>query len=86
MKKDNYAKPFATAFLQVMFVCSNTVMVAEKNWPGIAICSFLISLLWTMNVRAALGSWQTRIVYCVGAMMGALTGVQISHEFLTLLK
>ncbi|WP_342088030.1 hypothetical protein [Dyadobacter sp. OTU695] len=76
--KENW-KPFSTAFLQVMFVCSNTVMVAKENYAGIVTCSFLISLLWTMNVRAALGSWQSRLFYCAGASLGAIVGVFISQ-------
>jgi uncharacterized membrane protein len=75
-------RAFTTAFLQVMFVCSNTVMIAKQNYPGIVICSFLISLLWTMNVKAALGTWQTRMFYCAGASSGALVGVIISNWIL----
>lgn len=75
-------KAFLTAFLQVMFVCSNTVMIAKVNYAGIAVCSFGISFLWTMNVRAALGSWELRIAYCLGATSGAIFGVLVSNGIL----
>jgi len=75
-------KAFFTAFLQVLFVCSNTVMIAKGNYYGILVCSLLISLFWTFNVRAAMGNWQTRALYCSGAALGSITGVYFSHLIL----
>ena len=73
-------KPFSTAFLQVMFVCANTLMIAKLFYPGVIICSFCISLLWTFNVRSALGNWKERLLYCLGATLGSVTGLYLSSE------
>lgn len=75
-------KLFTTGFLQVLFVAINTVFIANLFYIGIIISSFLISFLWTLNVRSVtFGSKLDRIIYALGASTGCITGVLISNLF-----
>lgn len=70
---------FLTAFFQVALVSANTFFVAQLAWVGIAVASFGISYLWTLNVkRISVGSMSDRLAYSTGAMLGGLTGVLAS--------
>ena len=69
-----YAKPFISGFPQVFMVTATTYFVAHGNLPAAAITSFFISLVWTFNVRHALGDWPTRLTYCSGASSGTAVG------------
>ena len=74
---------FFTAYLQVLFVSANTYFISQVAWLGIAVCSFGISYLWTLNVRRiSAGVTIERIVYSTGAMLGGLTGVLIGKNIL----
>jgi hypothetical protein len=67
---------FLTAYLQVLFVAGNTFFIAQTAWIGVAVCSFAISYLWTLNVKKiSVGQTTERIVYATGAMCGGLSGV-----------
>lgn len=73
-------KLFFTAFFQVLLVTANTYFISRIAWIGIAVCSFGISYLWTLNVRKiSTGSLTERIIYASGAMIGGLSGVLISR-------
>lgn len=74
-----YAIPFLTGFLQVFLVTITTVLVAGGHQNAATVSSFLISLVWTFNVRAALGSWLVRITYCLGAATGTNLGFIAGH-------
>ena len=78
---------FFTAYLQVLLVSANTYFISRVSWIGIAICSFGISYVWTMNVkRISVSSFADRMAYASGAMLGGLTGVLIGKHFLLLMN
>lgn len=70
---------FATAWLQVALISANTWFTSRGAWAGVAVCSFGISYVWTLNVRRIGVSNQAgRMAYAGGATVGALTGLVIS--------
>ena len=72
----NHLRIFATGWLQVALVVLNTWQIANGKIAGAVLVGFLISLVWTLNVRtAAFGGWGSRIIYCLGAASGTLTGL-----------
>ena len=67
---------FFQAWAQVMLVVLNTWQIANGKIAGAMIVGFLISLVWTFNIKAvAFGNWTKRIVYCLGASFGTGTGL-----------
>lgn len=74
---------FITAFVQIMFVAMNTIFLAHKNYIGVIISSFLISMIWTLNIKkAAFGTLNDRLSYSLGATLGSIFGLYISIRFL----
>ena len=70
---------FFQAWAQVMLVVLNTWQIANGKIAGALIVGFLISLVWTFNVkRAAFATWTTRIVYCAGASAGTGSGLLLA--------
>lgn len=68
--------------MQVAFVSINTVFLARVNYIGVVFSAFMISFIWTSNVRkAAFGSKLDRIAYSVGATAGSLAGLFVSQFF-----
>lgn len=73
-------RTFIYAYIQVLLVVINTWQVANSKIVGAIIVGFLISLVWTFNVkRVAFGEWKTRIIYCLGASLGTATGLTLTH-------
>jgi hypothetical protein len=73
-------KTAGTGWIQVTLVCLNTWQIAHGKLAGAVIVSFLISLVWTCNVRtAAFGSWWDRVIYCFGAAGGCATGLWLGR-------
>lgn len=71
---------FITGFIQVFFIAVNTYFLSKGIYIGVAFASFMISLVWSLNVKkVAFGTWTDRIVYALGAMSGSLTGLFISQ-------
>ena len=70
---------FATAFVQVALVSLNTVLLASGR-TGLSIgVAFMISYVWTFNVkRAAFGSQGEKLIYSAGAASGAAVGLYIA--------
>ena len=67
---------FATGATQVSLVVSNTWQIANEKYIGAIIVGFLISLVWTFNVRAAaFGTIKQRLTYCAGAATGTALGL-----------
>jgi len=69
---------FITGFSQVSLVALNTLLLAKEIYIGVVIVSFLISFIWSFNVKkVAFGSMRDRLVYSLGASIGGLTGLFI---------
>ena len=78
--------PFITAFAQVSLVAVNTFQISHEMYGGTFVVSFLISLIWTINVkRVSVGSWPERLAYSSGAAVGGLAGLLIAKFILVLL-
>lgn len=73
-----HAKLFAAAFIQVSLVALNTYQIAHRDWIGVFVVGFLISLVWTFNVRRINAStMQERLVYSLGAACGSVAGMAV---------
>lgn len=69
-------------FLQVVFVAMNTVFIAEYQLLSNLVTAFLISWVWSANVRrVAFGDRLDRIFYAGGAAAGSLVGTIAAHAF-----
>ena len=78
---------FKTGFLYVFLLSSNTFCIAKLYWIGIAIFGFLISFLWTVNVKKVTASTlQNRLYYAVGAMFGGICGVALINLLKTIIQ
>ena len=67
---------FITGFLQVFCVTIQTWFISRSYMPGIVVVGFLISFIWSFNVkRIAFGSLLDRIIYSAGASAGATVGI-----------
>ena len=85
MKREKIAL-FFTGFVQVYFVSVNTYFLANKNYLGVLIASFIISLIWSFNVKkVAFGSNWHRIIYALGAMLGSIIGLWTSVNLMKLI-
>jgi hypothetical protein len=72
-------KLFITGFTQVFFVAINTFFISKAIYGGVLICGFLISFVWSWNVKkVAFGNMQDRIWYSFGAGVGSLVGLIVS--------
>lgn len=81
----NQLQLFVTALLQVTFVSMNVVFISKALIIPMLLTGFLISLIWTLNVKkVAFGTWRDRIIYATGAMCGTYLGF-ISSTKLTYL-
>ena len=73
-------KHFLLAYTQVLFVSLNTIFLAKNNPSMVFICAFLISYIWTHNVKKiAFGNELDKLIYALGAALGSLSGLIISH-------
>ena len=70
---------FITGFIQVYFVSVNTYFLAKEMYIGVLIAAFMISLIWSFNVKkVAFGSVMDRVTYASGATLGSLAGLYCS--------
>jgi hypothetical protein len=77
---------FTTGFIQVYFVAVNTFFIANKMYVGVLIASFMISLIWSFNVKkVAFGSMLDRFIYAIGATLGSIVGLFTSSYVVGLL-
>jgi hypothetical protein len=75
-------KLLSTGFMQVFFVAINTHFISTKNLHGTVVAGFIISLIWSFNVKKiAFGSTNDRFIYAFGAALGSLSGLAISIVF-----
>ena len=67
---------FSTGFIQVYFVAVNTYFLATEFYAGVLFAAFVVSFVWSFNVRrVAFGSLTDRVVYSLGATAGSLAGL-----------
>jgi hypothetical protein len=72
-------KLFITGFIQVFFVAVNTYFLSKIFYVGVFFCGFMISLIWSWNVKkVAFGTLTDRIVYALGAAFGSAIGLLVS--------
>jgi hypothetical protein len=72
-------KLLSTGFMQVFFVCVNTYFIGKELYTGVFIVGCIISLIWSYNVKKiSIGSNMDRIVYSLGAGLGAVSGLKAS--------
>jgi hypothetical protein len=69
---------FLTGWIQVVLVAINTWQIPNEKYIGSVFVGFLISFVWTFNVKKiAFGTLLDRVVYSSGAMVGVLSGMLI---------
>jgi hypothetical protein len=75
-------KLFLTAFAQVFFVSINTYFLANEMYLGVLLAAFMISLIWSFNVKKmAFGKNTDRLVYATGAAFGSVAGLWVGTIF-----
>jgi hypothetical protein len=78
---------FTTGFIQVYFVSVNTYFISNEMYLGVLIAAFMISLIWSFNVKkVAFGSTTDRVVYALGATCGSLVGLWSSSFIASVLN
>jgi hypothetical protein len=81
----NSLQLFGTGMLQVFFVAINTVFLSKSLYLGVGIAAFMISMVWSYNVKKVVfGTMRDRVAYAAGASAGSLLGL-LTSEFLTTL-
>lgn len=74
-------KLFLTAVLQVFFVSMNVTFISHGKYPQMAITGFLISFIWSFNIKKiAFGGFTQQVIYSTGACIGTVIGYAISHH------
>jgi hypothetical protein len=75
-------KTFFQSFFQIGLVSVSTVLITKHLYYGIFVVAFLISLLWTFNVsRIAVSTIKQKLIYSLGAGIGAVCGVLLTQLF-----
>lgn len=73
-------KLFTTGFLQVFFVACNTFLISKGFAIGVFTCGFLISFIWSYNVKkVSISTLKERLYYSFGAGFGSLLGMYFSQ-------
>lgn len=79
-------KLFTTGFIQVFFVAINTYLISKGIYAGVFVCGFMISLVWSWNIRKiAFSTLSERIYYSLGAATGSVLGLFVSIYVVKLL-
>lgn len=69
-----------TGFVQVVCISANTVAIAAGHLWAVAVLGFLISYIWSHNVRkVAFGDELDRVAYSAGACAGSIIGMVAAH-------
>lgn len=77
---------FITALMQVMFVAMSQVFISKDRYILMLITGFMISLIWTFNVkRAAFGDLRDKIIYATGAMFGTGVGYLLANYLMKII-
>ena len=78
---------FLTGLIQVYFVAVNTYFIAQKYLIGAFMASFIISFIWSYNVKnVAFGTNKDRITYSIGAAIGTILGILTSATIIKLIS
>ena len=76
-------KLLLSGFLQVYFVAINTVFLAKWFTVGVAFVGFMISFVWSFNVkRIAFGGMRDKLIYSTGAAVGSVLGLLTTKLFI----
>jgi hypothetical protein len=76
------ARLLISGYVQVLLVAVNVYQISHGHYIGALIVGFLISLVWTFNVKSiALGTWTDRIAYSLAAAAGTMTGMALPQLF-----
>lgn len=74
---------WVTGYVQVVFVAANTVFISHYQLLPNLITGFLISYVWTHNVKkVAFGDEPDRWAYAVGAALGSVSGTILAGVFI----
>lgn len=78
---------FGTGLLQVFFVAINTVFLSKSLYLGVGLAAFMISMVWSYNVKKVVfGTITDRVAYAAGASAGSLLGLLTSEYLSTLIQ
>lgn len=73
-------KIFLTALTQVSLVAMNVVFISKGMIIPMLITGFLISLLWTFNIKKIVsGNIYESLIYATGAMCGTGLGYYLAN-------
>ena len=73
---------FAQGIVYVGLQAANVVQLAKHHYVGAFVVGFLISLLWSWNVRGvAFRSGWGGVVYAAGAAVGTIAGLFLAGSF-----
>lgn len=78
-------KLYLSGFLQVFLVSANTVFLSHMFYIGVFIFGFLISWIWSWNVKKiSVSNNRERFFYSIGAASGGLIGVLFSEKIINI--
>lgn len=78
---------FITGFIQVLCVAMSTYFIANKLYIGTFATGFLISWIWTHNVKKiSISTPGDRYSYALGAGLGSVSGLFLSSNILKLIQ
>lgn len=73
-------KIFLSSVIQVNMVAMNVVFITNRMVIPMLITGFLISLIWTFNIKKIVaGNMSESIIYALGAMVGTGIGYYAAH-------
>ena len=71
-------RTFLLSFFQVGLVAVNTKLIQANNVSGVFLTSFIVSLVWAMNVNKMAGASLTqKLSYALGAGVGSMFAISI---------
>lgn len=66
---------FGVCYIQVLLVTVNIWQITHSKYLGMFVVGFLISLLWTINVKnIVVSTIENRIFYSLGGACGCISG------------
>lgn len=79
-------KVFIFSYLQILFLATNTINVANGKLIPAMITSLLISVAWCVGVTGvAHGTIKEKIAYCCGGCLGCGSGIVVGDLLGTLI-